>query len=675
MTNYSRENIEELRDRLRQLEYAYYVNNQPEVPDYEYDQLLSLLAEIEKDHPDLIIPSSPTQRVAGELQSGFKQQTHVVPMLSLDNAFNIEDVEAFFKRIQKNSEDHVVQFNVEPKFDGVAMSLLYRKGNLIRAITRGDGQIGEDVTSNVRTIRNVPLKLLGEDHPNEIVVRGEVVIEKKDFARINAALKKNDQKMFANPRNAASGSLRQLDSNVTAKRPLKLLAYSVHFDKIMDQNLQCDMLKQWGFEVTEYRRLINNIAECEAYYDEMLKHRDKLPYEIDGLVYKLNDALLQQKIGFTSRAPRWAVAHKFPALERTTKVNDIKFQVGRTGAVTPVAELEPVNIAGVVVSSASLHNFSELQRKDVCKGDVVWVRRAGDVIPEIVKVDLNQRQLNSQKVALPHQCPSCFTLLEYGDVFAICPNHQGCRAQILGRLIHFCSKHALNIHGLGEQWLEQFLDKKIVIDVSSLFSLEVEQLCELDGMGPKLAEKLISQIKQSRETELSRFIYGLGIPDVGRITAKHISEHFKNIECIQSADIEELTAVNDVGQIIAYSVHKYFSDSKNIELIKRLIQLGITFTDDLKNIEPKSNYLNKRVFVITGKLSKYSRSEASEYIKSLGGIVTDSVSKKVTDVLLGENPGSKWDKAQKLNIEPTDESTLENWIQSHLGSNSDNPSR
>ncbi len=675
MTLYSKHNIQILRDRLRQLDYAYYVDNQPLVPDHEYDELMEKLLELEKNDPKLITIDSPSQRVAGELQSGFEKFKHLFPMLSLDNAFSIEDIEAFFKRLEKNLGDDELIFNVEPKFDGVAISLIYENGIMVNAATRSDGQVGENVTNNIRTIRNVPLKLLGKNHPSNVVVRGEVVIEKKDFSKINLLLEKKKQKLFANPRNAASGSLRQLDSSITADRPLKLLAYAVHAGDNLDQNIQCKKLEEWGFEVTKYRGLIKNISECKNYFRDMLEQRDKIPYEIDGLVYKLNDASLQQKLGFTSRAPRWAIAHKFPAVERLSRVNAIKIQVGRTGVVTPVAELEPVNIAGVVVSSASLHNFSELKRKDIREHDVVWVRRAGDVIPEIIKVDLSQRLPDSVSVQLPKHCPSCNTQLQYGEIFAICPNKNNCKAQVLGMLIHFCSKHALNINGLGEQWLEQFLEKDLIVDVASIFSLTVDVLCELDGMGEKLATKLIQNIQKAKKTELSRFIYGLGIPDVGRMTAKQLVNHFPSLDKIQCASPESLMEVNDVGLVVANSIHQYFSHPQNITLISRLKESGIQFEDNISNKQPKSNYLEKRIFVITGKLNKYTRGEAQEYLISLGASVADTMSKNVTDVLLGENPGSKWEKARSLGIQSTSETELDHWIELYLESNSDNPSR
>ncbi|MAH60863.1 MAG: DNA ligase (NAD(+)) LigA [Legionellales bacterium] len=672
MKKYSKDQIEPLRDLLRQYEHAYYVLNDPIVPDHEYDHLYQMLLALEDAHPELIVQDSPSQRVGSSLSDGFQQVTHSFPMLSLDNAFTSDDLDDFISRLHKLSDTQDFKLTAEPKFDGVAINLVYENGILVMATTRGDGQIGENVTSNVRTIRNIPLKIF--DAPkDQIIVRGEIVIEKNAFSKLNEQLVLAGMKKFANPRNAASGSLRQLDPKVTAKRPLKLFAYAL-VNSHLDQDQQIQQLRAYGFETSHHHQVLNTAFECMQYYEHLLENRSHLPYEIDGIVYKLNDFQLQLKVGQTSRAPRWAIAHKFPAIEKLAQVQAIHCQVGRTGVVTPVAQLEPTEVGGVIVTHASLHNFKELMKKDIRVGDWVWVRRAGDVIPEIIAYDPKQRVGSSQLYIAPERCPSCQSLLDIQPIFRVCLNKTHCPAQKVGALIHFCSKHAMDIQGLGERWIQQFYQHGLIEHLPSIYALTFDQLMTLDGMGEKLASKLLKEIAGSKSPSLSRFIYALGIPEVGRMTAANLAHHFKTLDQFLSADLDALKTVQDVGDVVAQAISEFIQDPHS-QLILRQFQSFKVHPKSISVSPTKSNYLSGRVFVITGKLAASTRTEAQSKLEQMGATVLDQVSRKVTDLLVGESPGSKFDKAQQLGINIINETAFNQMLSDYFENISDNPSR
>lgn len=672
MKKYSKDQIELLRDLLRQYEHAYYVLDDPIVPDNEYDHLYQMLLELEGAYPELVVKDSPSQRVGGSLSDGFQQVTHSFPMLSLDNAFTQKDLDDFISRINKLSETVDFKLTAEPKFDGVAINLVYENGVLVMATTRGDGQVGENVTSNVRTIRNIPLKLLGKSM-DRVIVRGEIVIDKKAFARLNAQLVSAGMKKFANPRNAASGSLRQLDPKVTATRPLKLLAYTLVASQL-DQDQQIRQLKAYGFETAHLHQVLNTVSDCMQYYEKLLESRSDLPYEIDGIVYKLNDFQLQLKVGQTSRAPRWAIAHKFPAVEKLAKVQTIHCQVGRSGVVTPVAQLVPTEVGGVIVTHASLHNFKELKKKDIRVGDWVWLRRAGDVIPEIIAYDPKQRSNASKPFNAPERCPSCQLLLEIQPIFRVCLNKVDCPAQKVGALIHFCSKHAMDIQGLGERWIQQFYQKGLIKDLPSIYTLTYDQLMTLDGMGAKLATKLLKEISSSKSPSLSRFIYALGIPEVGRMTAANLAHHFKNLDRFLLADLDTLKLVQDVGDIVADAISVYIQHPHTQLILNQFHSHGV-HPQSVQVPQTKSTYLSGRVFVVTGKLKTLTRTEAQSKLEQMGATVLDQVNRKVTDLLVGDSPGSKLQKAQKLGIHIMGEAAFNQILSDYFSNISDNPSR
>lgn len=659
--NYNKDNVHLLRKRLRELEHAYYVKNDPIVPDHEYDHLWHELVRIEGEYPELVTQDSPTQRVGGEIEDGFNSVEHTHPMMSLDNAFTSEDISNFFDRLYKQTTEHSLELVLEPKYDGVAVNLIYENGRLSLATTRGDGQVGEDITSNVRTIKNIPLKLLGPSPDKQLHIRGEVVIQKNDFQNLNERLKADSKKEFANPRNAASGSLRQLNPSITASRPLRFIAYScLHASDQSDHYDQLMQLKSWGFYISPNITTSYDVEGCINYYDEMLVKRYQLPYEIDGLVYKVNSRALQIQMGSTSRAPRWAIAHKFPAIERMTKVKNIDFQVGRTGVITPVAQLEPIEVAGVIVKNATLHNFSELARKDIRIGDQVIIRRAGDVIPEVVKVVISNDQNRSAKTKFPERCPCCGHELVIDTTFRVCPNKWNCQDQVKGMIIHFASKHALNIMGLGEQWVQILIEEKLIQFPSDLFKLREEQLIHLPGMAEKSARKLIASIQTSKQTTLPRFIYALGISDVGRATSKSLAMYFKELKNILNADLVDFEKVSDVGEVVARSLFGHFRDDIWHREIEQLLSVGITLEpiNDDASIKKLADF----TIVITGKLSQYARDDLSEKLSALGAKVTNSVTRKTTHLIVGSDPGSKLQKAKELNISIIDESQIVNLL-------------
>jgi len=656
--------IARLREQLNHHSVQYYVLDDPEIPDAEYDRLYRELQSLEQQFPDLITPDSPTQRVGDKPLDSFAQVKHELPMLSLDNVFNEDELIDFNKRIQQRLErDDEIIYVAEPKLDGLAVSLLYENGLLVRAGTRGDGTTGEDITQNVRTIHAVPLKLSGDDIPLLLEVRGEVFMPKAGFEKLNQHARELGEKVFVNPRNAAAGSLRQLDPRITAQRPLSIYCYAVgRVDGEMPHDTHSEMLNQlqrWGLPVCAERRTVNGVQGCLDYYQQMAERRAQLPYEIDGIVYKVDSLRLQKELGFVARAPRWAIAHKFPAQEEITRVNEINFQVGRTGALTPVARLEPVFVGGVTVSNATLHNMDEVKRKDVRVGDQVIIRRAGDVIPEVVKIVPGSRQPGAQLIELPAQCPVCGSDVEQleGEAVARCSGGLFCAAQRKESIKHFASRKAMDIDGLGNKLVEQLVDAGLIEHVNDLYSLTVEQVASLERMGDKSAANLVEALEKSKHTSLARFIYALGIREVGEATAQTLAQYFASLQAIQQADEEALQQVEDVGPVVASHIVRFFKQPHNLQVIDALLQAGIHW-DKVEVTPPQQQTLQGQTFVLTGTLSEMSRDEAKKALQARGAKVTGSVSKKTSYVVVGDSPGSKAAKAEQLGVEILDEAGL-----------------
>jgi DNA ligase (NAD+) len=654
--------IEELKDLLNDYSYCYYVLDQPKVPDVEYDRLFCELQQIETNRPELITSDSPTQRVGSKPADSFKQEHHLIPMLSLDNAFVEEDVLNFDRRIHdrlKTEED--IEYVCEPKIDGIAVSLSYESGVLTKAATRGDGVVGENVLQNVRTIQSIPLKLRSRDFPRILEVRGEVYMPLEGFKEFNMRADEVGDKTFVNPRNAAAGSLRQLDSRVTASRPLDIFCYAV--GEVEGAELPAKhseillKLKEWGLRVNPEIKAVKGIKECCNYYKSIGKKREGFPYEIDGVVYKVNDLHLQNQLGFVSRAPRWAMAHKFPAQEELTRVLNIEFQVGRTGAITPVARLEPVFVGGATISNATLHNIEEIWRKDVRIGDTVIIRRAGDVIPEVVSVIKDRRPKGTKPMIVPKHCPVCGSEIVKieNEVVARCSGGLYCSAQRKETIKHFASRGALNIKGMGDKVVEQLVDCGLVNNVAALYSLIEEKVTVLERMGEKSAKNLLQAIEASKTTTLARFIYALGIREVGVTTAKSLAKHFGDMNKLMQANIDELETIADVGPVVATQVMTFFRQKHNKELIENLIKSGIHWPKP-KNIVQQQ--LAGQTFVLTGSLASMSREEAKEKLHAFGAKVTSSVSKNTTYVVAGVDPGSKLAKAEKLGVKTIDEQEL-----------------
>ncbi|MGB1011196.1 MAG: NAD-dependent DNA ligase LigA [Thiolinea sp.] len=657
------ENIEALRGQLRYHNHRYYVLDDPEIPDAAYDRLFRELQALEKAHPDLITSDSPTQRVGDAPLSEFAEVKHVMPMLSLSNVFSDEELQAFDKRLHDRLKDEAeLTYVAEPKLDGLAISILYENGVLSRAATRGDGETGEDVTHNVRTIESVPLRLLGDDYPVILEVRGEIYMPKQGFAELNQRLIANEQKPFVNPRNAAAGTLRQLDPRITAKRPMEIFCYAVglveggELPETHDAVLA--KLKDWGFRVCPEIAVVQGAVGCAGYYADIGNRRDDLPYEIDGVVYKVNDLSLQQQLGFVSRAPRWATAHKFPAQEEITTLLDVEFQVGRTGALTPVARLEPVFVGGVTVSNATLHNMDEVERKDVRIGDTVIVRRAGDVIPEVVKPVLAQRPADARGITMPEVCPVCESEVQRLEDEAVyrCTGGLFCPAQVKEAIKHFASRKAMNIDGLGDKLVEQLFEYKLIQHVDDLYKLKASQVAELERMAAKSAKNLINALEKSKATTLERFIFALGIREVGETTAKTLARHYGSLENLMAADQDSLQAVPDVGPVVAERVCQFFKEAHNLETIGNLRQLGVQWAD-YEVVDGADLPLQGKTFVITGSFER-SRDLIKADLEALGAKVSGSVSKKTTALIAGEKAGSKREKAEKLGIEIVGEDGL-----------------
>jgi DNA ligase (NAD+) len=651
--------LQQLRQQLEEYSYQYYVLDNPTVPDAEYDRLYRQLQQLETEHPQLITSDSPTQRVGAAPLAKFGQVSHSIPMLSLDNAFDAADFSAFYKRMAErldNSADF--SFCCEPKLDGLAVSIRYENGVLVQAATRGDGYTGEDITSNVKTIRAVPLKLKGKAVPAVLEVRGEVFMPLAGFTQMNDKARAAGEKVFANPRNAAAGSLRQLDPKISAQRPLMFYAYAVgavddqqgllssqsHYQRLMQ-------LKDWGLPVCPEIRLVTGAEQALAYYQDILQRRSQLAYEIDGVVIKVSDLAQQQALGFVARAPRWAIAFKFPAQEMLTTLLDVEFQVGRTGAITPVARLEPVVVGGVTVSNATLHNQDEIARLGVKIGDSVIVRRAGDVIPQIVSVVLEQRPQTAEDIVFPQQCPVCGSKIERvsGEAVARCSGGLFCAAQLKESLKHFVSRKAIDIEGLGDKLVEQLVDQQLVKTPADIYSLDMAALVGLERMAEKSALKLLSAIEQSKQTTLPRFIYALGIREVGEATALNLANHFATLANVQQATLEQLLQVNDVGTVVAEHVKSFFTEPHNQSVITALVSAGINWPV-IAQLAQTEQPLAGQTIVLTGTLVSMGRDDAKARLQRLGAKVSGSVSAKTHAVIAGDNAGSKLAKATELNV-------------------------
>ena len=657
--NKPRKRAEELRKEINYHNYRYYVLDNPVISDAQYDKLLRELQQIESDHPELITPDSPTQRVGAEPSKEFGEVRHKIPMTSMDNAFDDNEARDWDQRVRKGLEtDAAVDYTAEPKFDGTSVSLRYENGVLIQAGTRGDGTTGEDVTANVRTIKTVPLHMQGKGWPKVVEVRGEVVIPKKDFERLNTEQLKQGGKVFANPRNAAAGSLRQLDPRVTASRPLSFFSWGL--GETSEPVARCysevsKHLKDWGFRVTEFLRVVKGAEGCLKYHQEILAKRDKLPFEIDGVVYKVDDLRARDQLGYTARAPRWAIAHKFPAHEENTVVENILASVGRTGVITPVAVLRPVQVSGVTVTHATLHNQDEVERKDVRIGDTVIVRRAGDVIPEVVGVIKDKRPRGARKWHTPDKCPVCGSqvIREEEEAAHRCMGGLVCSAQRMGAILHFASRHAMDIEGLGDKLVQQLVDKDMVKTVADIYRLKKDELADLERMAEKSAQNLQDQIEKSKSTTLARFLHALGIPQVGEATAQLLADQFGSMDDIMDADRETLEQIHGIGPAMAEDISSFFHEKHNRGVIRDLLKAGIHWPKPAK--VKKSTALAGKTFVLTGGLSTMTRDEAKRKLQDMGAKVTDSVSKKTDYVVVGEDPGSKADKARELGVTMLDE--------------------
>ncbi|MEM1404688.1 MAG: NAD-dependent DNA ligase LigA [Pseudomonadota bacterium] len=654
----------ELRTQLERWNREYYQLDAPTVPDQVYDKALRRLEAIEGKHPQLADPASPTQRVGAAPLDAFATVEHPVPMLSLDNAFSDEELSAFLQRVCDRLDiDEPPPLVAEPKLDGIAVSLIYEDSLLARAATRGDGARGEDITTNVRTIRSIPLRLQGEDVPARIEIRGEIFMPRAGFEKFNEAARKRGEKTFVNPRNAAAGSLRQLDSRITAKRPLDFCAYSAGLHP--EDNWPAThwdvqhMFARWGVPTSAYAERLEGLAACTDYYGRLAEKRDELSFDIDGIVYKINPFAAQDELGFVARAPRWAIARKFPAQESVTELTDVEFQVGRTGAVTPVARLKPVFVGGVTVSNATLHNMDEVARLSVCIGDTVVVRRAGDVIPQVVSVISESRPENAQPIAVPTECPVCGSPVEQveGEAVHRCTGGLICPAQVKGAIRHYASRKALDIDGLGEKLIDQLVDRGWVRSISDLYTLSEEKVASMERMGPKSARNLIGAIERSKKTTLPKFLYALGIREVGEATAEGLANTLCSLEAISAADEEQLTAVDDVGPIVARHVRAFFDEPRNSEQLAALQDAGVNWPE-ITPVAAGEGPLNGQTWVVTGKLESRSRDDTEALLKSLGAKTAKSVSAKTSVLLAGPGAGSKLAKAQSLDIEIIDEAAF-----------------
>lgn len=658
--------LDNLRQALRRYEYEYHVLDNPTIPDAEYDKLFHQLKALEAAHPELITADSPTQRVGAKPLSAFAQIRHEIPMLSLDNAFSDEEFFAFVKRIEDRLGllPQPLTFCCEPKLDGLAVSILYVNGILSQAATRGDGTTGEDITANIRTIRNIPLQLLSDNPPARLEVRGEVFMPHAGFERLNEHALEHGEKTFANPRNAAAGSLRQLDPNITSKRPLSFNAYSIGVAEGAElpqgQYERLQWLKTIGIPVNAEIRLCEGVDAVLDFYQDIQSKRSELGYDIDGTVLKINDIELQQRLGFISKAPRWAIAYKFPAQEQLTRLNDVEFQVGRTGAVTPVAKLEPVFVAGVTVSNATLHNGDEIARLDLAIGDTVVVRRAGDVIPQIIGVLHERRPADAKPIIFPTHCPVCDSLIVRidGEAVARCTGGLICAAQRKEALKHFVSRKAMDIDGVGAKLIEQLVDRELIHIPADLFKLDLTTLCRLERMAEKSAQNALASLQKAKQTTLARFIFALGIREVGEATALNLANHFKTLEALQAADLDALQEVPDVGEVVANRIFVFWREAHNVAVVEDLLKQGVHWPAVEEKIVGE-NPFNGKTVVLTGTLSQMGRSEAKARLQELGAKVSGSVSAKTDFVIAGDAAGSKLSKAQELGVTVLSE---EQWL-------------
>ncbi|WP_294089365.1 NAD-dependent DNA ligase LigA [uncultured Actinobacillus sp.] len=657
-TTISLSEIETLRNRLREYEYHYHVLDNPLVPDSEYDRLMNELKNLEWQHPELITPDSPTQRVGAKPLDGFSQVTHELPMLSLDNAFSDGDLDGFLRRMESyiSVTPSSLDFCCEPKLDGLAVSILYVNGVLTQAATRGDGTIGEDITANIRTIRNIPLRLKTDNPPLRLEVRGEVFMPQKGFEALNQKALEKGEKTFANPRNAAAGSLRQLDPKITAQRPLMLNAYSIGIydsdDELPNTHFErLQWLKSLGIPVNNEIRLEKGRENLLKFYADIRTKRPTLGYDIDGTVLKVNDIALQEQLGFISRSPRWAIAYKFPAQEEMTVLNDVEFQVGRTGAITPVAKLEPVFVAGVTVSNATLHNGDEIERLGIAIGDTVIIRRAGDVIPQIIGIVAERRPENAKKITFPTACPICGSAVVRveGEAVARCTGGLFCEAQRKEALKHFVSRKAMDIDGVGEKLIEQLMERELVHTPADLFKLDQVTLMRLERMGEKSAQNALNSIEKAKNTTLPRFLFALGIRDVGEATALNLANHFGSLDAIRTATFEQLQEVQDVGEVVANRIVRFWQEPHNVEVVEDLIQQGVVW-QNIEQVEIADNPLKDKNVVLTGTLSVLTRDQAKALLQGLGCKVSGSVSSKTDYLIAGEKAGSKLAKAQELGV-------------------------
>ena len=666
-----RKRVDSLRATLEDHNYYYYVQDDPRIPDAEYDRLFRELQKLEAEHPELATEDSPTRRVGSSAETSFEEVIHRLPMLSLDNAFSEDELRDFDRRVRDRlGADGAIEYVCEPKLDGLAVSLHYENGTLTRAATRGDGYTGEDITANIRTIPSVPLKLRGSGYPDLVEVRGEVYMPRAGFEKLNERLAEQGEKTFVNPRNAAAGSLRQKKSTVTARRPLELCAYSM---AVTDESVlpethwdSLQLVRDWGFRINPEMRKAEGVEACLDAYNELMAKRDSLPYEIDGIVFKVNRLDLQQELGFVSRAPRWAIAHKFPAQEELTIIEDVEFQVGRTGAVTPVARLKPVFVGGVTVSNATLHNMDEIRRLDVHIGDTVFIRRAGDVIPQVVKVVPEKRPAKAPMVEMPEHCPVCGSDIVQieGEAVARCSGGLYCPAQRKEAIRHYASRKAMDIEGLGDRLIEMLVDEGMVSTVADLYRLTKFQIASLERMGDKSAANLVAAIDRSREPVLWRFLYALGIREVGEATAKGLAAHFGTLEAISEADEASLQTVPDVGPIVAGHIRSFFDQPHNQETLAALKEAGVTWQEE-QVLSADEQPLNGQTWVLTGTLSGMTRDQAKEKLEQLGAKVAGSVSKKTACVVAGEAAGSKLAKAEQLGVPVLDEEGLANLLREH----------
>ena len=664
-TDKSYQHMLALIEQLNDYSYAYHVKDQPKVPDAEYDRCFQQLQQIEREHPQWLQTDSPTQRVGEKPDSGFANVAHTVPMLSLDNAFDNNALEEFDQRVRKLLNADKIQYCCEPKLDGAAISLRYEQGVLVRGVTRGDGLSGEDITSNIKTLHSVPLKLRTKQPPAVVEVRGEIYMPKEGFEKLNKQALEKGEKMFVNPRNAAAGSLRQLDPKITASRPLVMCAYSIgyaegwqppasHYEGLLQ-------LGEWGFRINDLMAQVEGAQACIDYYNMLNEKRDDLSYDIDGIVYKVDQIALQNQLGFIARAPRWAIARKFPAQEEMTQIEDVDFQVGRTGAITPVARLKPVFVGGVTVSNATLHNKDEIARLEIEIGDWVVVRRAGDVIPQIVQVLRERRATDTRPVSFPEACPVCHSDLEQvtGEAVIRCTGGLVCGAQLKESLKHFVSRKALDIDGLGDKLIEQLVDQGLLKTPVDIFTLHEhkEQLLAMERMGQKSVEKLLGAIEKSKHTQYNRFVYALGIREVGEATARALTNHFDDLEALLAASQSQLIEVDDVGPVVAQHLGHFFAQQQNIDTIHGLLAAGVTWPKKAQVSASEQPLLGK-TYVVTGSLSRFSRDQVKEKLQQLGAKVSGSVSAKTDCLVAGEKAGSKLAKAQSLEIPIMDEEAV-----------------